>query len=105
MEEHLLRHAGLPRPAPLRRRLCVVAVALRTRPTNLAVPGLPSAPTAPSLPLSAPEPVLPSSPVAADAAAVQLAAGVPVADLRHAAGCARSFYSCPWMPSPRRSGS
>ncbi|EAZ26997.1 hypothetical protein OsJ_10922 [Oryza sativa Japonica Group] len=46
MEEVLLRHARLPRPtaptARRSRRLRVVAVALRTRPTSLAVPGLPS---------------------------------------------------------------
>ncbi|CAN6311606.1 unnamed protein product [Urochloa humidicola] len=94
MEDLLLRHVGLPRPAAPRRRLCVVAVALRTRPTSLAVLGLPPTSTASSLPLSAPEHELPSPPVAADAVAVQLAAGVPVADLRR-----------PRMPSPPRSGS
>ncbi|RLN19227.1 uncharacterized protein C2845_PM02G25500 [Panicum miliaceum] len=97
MEELLLRHAGLPRPVAPRRRLRVVAVALRTRPTSLAVPGLPPAPAAPPSPspLPAPEPVLPSPPVAADAAAVLLAAGVPPADLRRAAGMCPELLSVP----------
>ncbi|CAN6300837.1 unnamed protein product [Urochloa humidicola] len=99
MEEVLLRHAGLPRPVAPRRRLRVVAVALRTRPTSLAVPGLPPAPSAPPSPLPllahAPEPVLPSPPVAADAAAVLLAAGVPPADLRRAAGMCPELLSVP----------
>ena len=90
MEELLLRQAGLPRPVAPRRRLRVVAVALRTRPTSLAVPGLPPAPAAP-----APEPVLPSPPVSADAAAVLLAAGVPPADLRRAAGMCPELLSVP----------
>jgi len=99
MEELLLRHAGLPRPVAPRRRLRVVAVALRTRPTSLAVPGLPpapapAAPPSPS-PLPAPEPVLPSPPVSADAAAVLLAAGVPPADLRRAAGMCPELLSVP----------
>ncbi|KAJ1253658.1 hypothetical protein BS78_01G348200 [Paspalum vaginatum] len=89
MEELLLRHAGLPRPVAPRRRLRVVAVALRTRPTtSLAVPGLPPSPS--------PEPVLlPSPPVAADAAAVLLAAGVPPSDLRRAAGMCPELLSVP----------
>ncbi|CAL4914501.1 unnamed protein product [Urochloa decumbens] len=91
MEELLLRHAGLPRPVAPRRRLRVAAVALRTRPTSLAVPGLPPAP----LPPPTPEPVLPSPPVAADAAAVLLAAGVPPADLRRAAGMCPELLSVP----------
>ncbi|RCV44720.1 hypothetical protein SETIT_9G397200v2 [Setaria italica] len=98
MEELLLRHAGLPRPVAPRRRLRVVAVALRTRPTSLAVPGLPPAPASPPpLPAQAqaPEPVLPSPPVAADAAAVLLAAGVPPADLRRAAGMCPELLSVP----------
>ncbi|KAF8720974.1 hypothetical protein HU200_023381 [Digitaria exilis] len=93
MEELLLRQAGLPRPVAPRRRLRVVAVALRTRPTSLAVPSLPPSPS-PS-PHSAPEPVLPSPPVAADAAAVLLAAGVPAADLRRAAGMCPELLSVP----------
>jgi mTERF domain-containing protein len=97
MEELLLRHAGLPRPVAPRRRLRVVAVALRTRPTSLAVPSLPPASASPPLPLpaQAPEPVLPSPPVAADAAAVLLAAGVPPADLRRAAGMCPELLSVP----------
>ena len=47
MEELLLRQAGLPRPVAPRRRLRVVVVALRTRPTSLAVPSLPPAPAVP----------------------------------------------------------
>ncbi|XP_008655967.1 transcription termination factor MTEF1, chloroplastic [Zea mays] len=84
----LLGHEGMesgPRPAaPRRSRLRVVAVALRTRPTSLAAPGLPPA---------APEPVLPSPPVAAGAAAVLLEAGVPPADLRRAAGMCPELLS------------
>ncbi|KAL5209851.1 hypothetical protein ABZP36_005474 [Zizania latifolia] len=96
MEEVLLRHAShglLPRPppAPAPRRLRVVAVALRTRPTSLAVPGFPPA-TATAL---APEHVLPSPPVAAGSAEVLLAAGVPSADLRRAAGMCPELLSVP----------
>ncbi|KAL6649966.1 hypothetical protein ACP70R_014190 [Stipagrostis hirtigluma subsp. patula] len=94
MEELLLRHAAhgsLPRPVvPRRRTLRVAAVALRTRPTSLAGPGLARAP-APA-PAPAAEPVLP---VAADAAAVLLAAGVPPADLRRAAGMCPELLSVP----------
>ncbi|XP_072147879.1 uncharacterized protein [Setaria viridis] len=63
---------------------------------SLAVPGLPPAPTSPPpLPAQAPEPVLPSPPVAADAAAVLLAAGVPPVDLRRAAGMCPELLSVP----------
>ncbi|KAL5218088.1 hypothetical protein ABZP36_018772 [Zizania latifolia] len=92
MEEVLMRHAShgrLPRPLPAPRRLRVVAVALRTRPTSLAVPGFPPA-TAPAL-----ERVLPSPSVAAGAAEVLLAAGVPPADLRRAAGMCPELLSVP----------
>lgn len=94
MEEVLLRHARLPRPtaptARRSRRLRVVAVALRTRPTSLAVPGFPPAPA------PAPEHVLlPSPSVAAGAAEVLLAAGVPPADLRRAAGMCPELLSVP----------
>jgi mTERF domain-containing protein, mitochondrial len=85
-----LAHEGLdygPRlVAPRRSRLSVVAVAVRTRPASLAVPGLPP-PT--------PEPVLPSPPVAAGVAAVLLEAGVPPADLRRAAGMCPELLSVP----------
>lgn len=92
MEDLLLRHAGLPRPVAPRCRLRVAAVALRTRPASLAVPSLPPSPPSP---LSPPEPVLPSPSVAADAAAVLLAAGVPAADLRRAAGMCPELLSVP----------
>ncbi|CAD6203716.1 unnamed protein product [Miscanthus lutarioriparius] len=90
----LLGYEGLdsgPRPvAPSRSsRLRVVAVALRTRPTTrLAVPGPPP-------PAPAAEPVLPSPPVSAGAAAVLLEAGVPPADLRRAAGMCPELLSVP----------
>ncbi|XP_062211344.1 protein SEEDLING LETHAL 1, chloroplastic-like [Phragmites australis] len=92
MEELLLRHGSLPRPAAPCRRFRIVAVALRTRPTSLAVPGLPPALAPATL---APEPVLPSPPVAVDAVAVLLAAGVPPADLRRAAGMCPELLSVP----------
>uniref|UniRef100_A0ACD5WXI6 Uncharacterized protein n=1 Tax=Avena sativa TaxID=4498 RepID=A0ACD5WXI6_AVESA len=96
MEELLLRHAShgrLSRPAATR-RLCVVAVALRSRPSSsLAVPGFPPA-TAPA-PAPALEHVLPSPPVAADAAAVLLEVGVPQEDLRRAAGMCPELMSVP----------
>jgi len=92
MEELLLRHAGLPRPVAPRRRLCVITVALRTRPTSLAVP--PTA-RAHGAAVAGREPVLPLPPVAADATAVLLAAGVPPADLRRAAGMCPELLSVP----------
>ena len=92
MEELLLRHAGLPRPVAPRRRLRVITIALRTRPTSLAVPAYrPSHGAA----VAGREPVLPSPPVSADAAAVLLAAGVPPADLRRAAGMCPELLSVP----------
>jgi mTERF domain-containing protein len=97
MEELLLRHAShhgrLSRPAA-HRRLHVAAVALRSRPSSsLAVPGFPPA-TAPA-PAPALEHVLPSPPVAADAAAVLLEVGVPQEDLRRAAGMCPELMSVP----------
>lgn len=103
MEEVLLRHARLPRPtaptARRSRRLRVVAVALRTRPTSLAVRVSPPRPRRRR----------------ARAAAVAVRGrrprrgaarrGVPPADLRRAAGCAPSCCPCPWGPSRRRCGS
>ena len=104
MEELLLRHAGLPRPVAPRRRLRVITVALRTRPTSLAVP--PTA-RAHGAAVAGREPVLPLPPVAADATAVLLAAGVPPADLRRAAGMCPELLSVPaetiataFSPSP-----
>ncbi|GJN07825.1 hypothetical protein PR202_ga25690 [Eleusine coracana subsp. coracana] len=95
MEDLLLRRAGhgaLPRPAaPRRRRLRVAAVALRSRPTTLVVPGLP----APPPPATPPDPVLPSPPVAADTTDLLLAAGVPPSDLRRAAGMCPELLSVP----------
>ncbi|XP_047086827.1 transcription termination factor MTEF1, chloroplastic-like [Lolium rigidum] len=96
MEDLLLRHASngrLSRPAPPR-RLHVAAVALRSRPSSsLAIPGFPPA-TAPA-PAPALEHVLPSPPVAADAAAVLLEVGVPQEDLRRAAGMCPELMSVP----------
>ncbi|KAF7053713.1 hypothetical protein CFC21_061567 [Triticum aestivum] len=93
MEELLLRHGRLSRPVATR-RLRVVAVALRSRPSSsLAVPGFPPA-TAPA-PAPALEHVLPSPHVAADAAAVLLEAGVRPEDLRRAAGMCPELMSVP----------
>jgi hypothetical protein len=87
-----------------RRRLRVVAVALRNRPTSLAVPSLPPAPASSPLP-QAPEPVLSSCPWPRTPrlccwrrACRRRTSGEPL-------GCARSCCPCPRRPSWRRSSS
>ncbi|KAB8091867.1 hypothetical protein EE612_017529 [Oryza sativa] len=103
MEEVLLRHARLPRPtaptARRSRRLRVVAVALRTRPTSLAVPGFPPAPApAPSTCCRRrPWPRAPPRCCSPRGCRPPTSGGPR--------GCAPSCCPCPWGPSRRRCGS